>query len=262
MRYSANTNVLYALVRKVSRVYLRDFGEIQNLQDTNKTVQFTAKSKNRVESMISDELDMKYKKSGYKIILNNDPESLKLDNETPHNNAFIVNGLDGILNFEKAIPFFCITIAHRQNGELVNSIIYNPITDDIYIAEKGNGATHNNIRIRVSNEDNIKNCLISTEELNNIYMKYGDIPTSRLISSVKSVRSYGSISLISCMVASAQFNAGIIYAEDTLAMEAAKLLVIESKGIVRSAEDTKTSKSNYFIVSNEKIYDNLMKILL
>ena len=192
MRYSANTNVLYALVRKVSRVYLRDFGEIQNLQDTDKTIGFAEKSKNRVESMISDELDIKYGKSGYKIILSDKPESLKIQNANPNDNAFIINGLDGVLNFEKAIPFFCITMAHRQNGEIMNSIIYNPITDDIYIGEKGNGATHNNIRIRVSNENNIGNCLISTEELKNIYMKYGDKPTSRLISSVKSMRSYGS----------------------------------------------------------------------
>ena len=64
------------------------------------------------------------------------------------------------------------------------------------------------------------------------------------------------------MVASGQFNAGIIYTEDTLSIEAASLLVRESKGVVRSIEDTKDSKSNYFIVSNEKIYDNLRKTLL
>src|SRR6056300_632871 len=195
MSYLPNSNVLYSLVRNISKIYRHDFGEIQNLHKSNKSItDFTDKIKKRIESIILEELSDKYGKNGYKIIFIND--HLKSDKiwDLEIENCFIVNVLEGETNFMRAIPFFAITIAHKKNNIIQNSIICNPITDDIFIAERGIAATHNNVKMKVSEESaSEKNVLILEDFL--ISARIQNTTIIEYLKSLKDIRKFGCQSL-------------------------------------------------------------------
>lgn len=263
MRRSPNTNILYTLVRNVARVYIRDFGELQNLQNTNRSVNdFVQKSKKRVESMILDELTEKYSDQNYEFFSIRDEQKINQKDIDDSKNCFIVNALDGELNFKRTIPLFCISIAHKRNGILENSIVYNPITDDIFIGENGIGATHNNIRMQVSSEQKIEYCLFAIDNINDLYENFNNNNLNKLLESSIGVRSFGSISLSICMVGSGKLNAFINSPLQPHELDASLLILKESAGEFNNIEKSDFAKPNYFIVSNEKIYDNLYSKLI
>ena len=138
MSYLPNTNVLYSIVRNVAKIYRRDFGELQNLQNSKKSInEFVQKSKSKVESYIREELESKYSKNGYEFISISDISENDFEIASFTKNSFIVNALEGEMNFMRGIPLFCITIAHIKDGIVQNSIVYNPISDEVIIGEKG-----------------------------------------------------------------------------------------------------------------------------
>ena len=263
MRRSPNTNILYALVRNVARVYIRDFGELQNLQNTNRSVNdFVQKSKKRVESIILEELTDKYSNNSYEFFSIGDSKTENQKDINDCKNCFIINALDGELNFKRTIPFFCITIAHKKDNILQNSIVYNPITDDIFIAEKGIGATHNNIRMQVSSEQKIEYSLLGIDHINNFYDHFNNENLKELLDSAIGIRSFGSSALNICSVAAGKLNAYMNYIEEPNLLDAAFLVLKESGGEYNTLQNGIKTKSNYFIVSNEKIYDNLSSKLI
>ena len=258
MSYLPNSNVLYSLVRNISKIYRHDFGEIQNLHKSNKSItDFTDKIKKRIESIILEELSDKYGKNGYKIIFIND--HLKSDKiwDSEIKNCFIVNVLEGETNFMRAIPFFAITIAHKKNNIIQNSIICNPITDDIFIAERGIAATHNNIKMKVSDESaSEKNVLILEDFL--ISARIQNTTIIEYLKSLKDIRKFGCQSLEMCMIANGIINAYIGYEKNENVISAALLALGEAGGTKNIITSSEQNSKNYFIVSNQKIYDNLL----
>ena len=258
MSYLPNSNVLYSLVRNISKIYRHDFGEIQNLHKSNKSItDFTDKIKKRIESIILEDLSDKYGKNGYKIIFIND--YLKSDKiwASEIENCFIVNVLEGETNFMRAIPFFAITIAHKKNNIIQNSIICNPITDDIFIAEKGIAATHNNIKMKVSEESaSEKNILILEDFL--ISERIQNTTVIEYLRSSEDIRKFGCQSLEMCMIADGIINAYIGYDKNENVISAALLVLRESGGVKNIINSMEQNSKNYFIVSNQKIYDNLL----
>ena len=258
MSYLPNSNILYSLVRNISKIYRHDFGEIQNLQKSNKSItDFTDKIKKRIESIILEDLSDKYGKNGYKIIFINDHVKSEKIWESEIENCFIVNVLDGEANFMKAIPFFAITIAHKKNNIIQNSIICNPITDDIFIAERGIAATHNNVKMKVSeelaSEKNIvilEDFFISERVQNTVLIEY--------LKSLEDIRKIGCQSLEICMIANGIINAYIGYEKNENLISAALLVLKESGGVKNLISTSEQNSKNYFIVSNQKIYDNLL----
>ena len=100
MSYLPNTNVLFAIVRNVAKIYRRDFGELQNLQNSKSSKnEFVQKSKSRVESFIIDELESKYSKNDYKIITISNGSKNDYDATSIPKNSFIINALEGEMNF-------------------------------------------------------------------------------------------------------------------------------------------------------------------
>ena len=162
MSYLPNTNVLGSIVRNVAKIYRRDFGELQHLQNSKKSInEFVQKSKSRVEFYIIDELKAKYSKNGYEFIPITNISKNDFQTTSFPKNSFIINALEGEMNFTRGIPLFCITIAHIKEGIVQNSIVYNPISDEVFIGEKGISARYNNKRMSVSNEVNADNVMIS-----------------------------------------------------------------------------------------------------
>ena len=260
MSYLPNTNVLYSIVRNIAKIYRRDFGEVQHLQNSKKSInEFVQKSKSRVEFYIIEELKEKYSKNGYEFISISNISKNDFETASFPKNSFIINALEGEMNFTRGIPLFCITIAHIKDGIVQNSIVYNPISDEVFIGEKGISARYNNKRMSVSNEVSADNAMISIDErldlfntnINDIFLKY--------LNSVNSIRQMGAISLEVCMVSNGALNCFIGHNESKNSVIAALLILEESGGEINWLSFKGKSQNNYFIVSNQKIYDNLIK---
>ena len=154
---SANLNVMIKASDKASKVLIRDFGEIENLQVSKKgPADFVTNSDLKVEKIIIEEL--KKARPNYSIISEENGYEDNKDKE----NTWIIDPIDGTVNFLHGIPHFAISIALKSKDEIVSGIIYDPIKDEIFFAEKNNGAFFNNQRIRVSKKNNLNDCLFVT----------------------------------------------------------------------------------------------------
>ena len=142
---SANLNIMIKASEKASKILIRDFGEIEKLQVSKKgPSDFVTNSDLKVEKIIIEEL--KKAKPNYSII----SEEKGIENNKDENNTWILDPVDGTVNFLHGIPHFAISIALKSENEIVSGLIFDPIKNEIFYAEKNNGAFFNNQRIRVS----------------------------------------------------------------------------------------------------------------
>ena len=142
--------------RKASKTLIRDFGEIENLQVSIKGPgDFVTTSDKKVEKILINELSKA--RPNYSIL---SEESGEIKNEESF--KWIIDPIDGTSNFLHGIPHFAISIGLEQEKEIICGIIYDPIKDEMFSAEKGMGSYVNNQRIRVSSRTKLKDCMIFT----------------------------------------------------------------------------------------------------
>ena len=154
---SPNLNIMIKACERASKVIIRDFGEIENLQVSKKGPRdFVTKTDKRVEEILIQELSKA--KKNYSFLTE---ETGKIENQDK-DKIWIIDPIDGTTNFLHAIPHFAISIALKINEDLQSAIVFDPIKNEIYYAEKDNGAFFNNQRIRVSNKNNLDDCLFSS----------------------------------------------------------------------------------------------------
>ena len=154
---SANLNIMIKASEKASKILIRDFGEVEKLQVSVKgPSDFVSNADTKAEKIIIDEL-AKTKKN-YSII----SEEGGLKNNQDSENVWIIDPIDGTTNFLHGIPHFAISIALKSNNEIVSGLIFDPIKNEMFYAEKNNGAFFNNQRIKVSKKKQINNCLFAT----------------------------------------------------------------------------------------------------
>jgi myo-inositol-1(or 4)-monophosphatase len=170
---SANLNVMIKASEKASKVLIRDFGEIEKLQVSKKgPSDFVTNSDIKAEKIIIEEL--KKARPNYSII----SEENGTESNKDKNNTWIIDPIDGTINFLHGIPHFAISIALKSNEEIISGLIFDPIKNEIFFAEKENGAFFNNHRIRVSKKNELNNCLFATggktkQEPDLLYRKSG-----------------------------------------------------------------------------------------
>jgi len=154
---SPNLNIMIKASQKASKALIRDFGEIEKLQVSIKgPSNFVTNADIKAEKIIIEEL-MKAKKN-YSIISEEDGSKINSDSE----NVWIIDPIDGTSNFLHGIPHFAISIALKSNNEIISGLIYDPIKDEMFYAEKNSGAFFNNQRIKVSKKKEIEDCLFAT----------------------------------------------------------------------------------------------------
>ena len=154
---SANLNIMIKASEKASKILIRDFGEIEKLQISVKgPSDFVSSADTKAEKIIISEL-MKTKKN-YSILSEEDGSKINTDSK----NVWIIDPIDGTTNFLHGVPHFAISIALKSDNEIVSGVIYDPIKDEMFYAEKNNGAFFNNQRIKVSKKKNIQSCLFGT----------------------------------------------------------------------------------------------------
>ena len=154
---SANLNIMIKASEKASKILIRDFGEVEKLQISVKgPSDFVSNADIKAEKIIINEL-MKAKKN-YSIISEEGGSKINSDSK----NVWIIDPIDGTTNFLHGVPHFAISIALKSNNEIISGLIYDPIKDEMFYAEKNNGAFFNNQRIKVSKKKDIKSCLFGT----------------------------------------------------------------------------------------------------
>ena len=154
---SANLNIMIKASEKASKILIRDFGEIEKLQVSKKgPSDFVTNSDLKTEKIIIDEL--KKARPNYSII----SEENGIENNKDKNNTWIIDPIDGTINFLHGIPHFAISIALKSYDEIVSGLIFDPIKNEIFFAEKNNGSYFNNHRIKVSKKKNLNDCLFAT----------------------------------------------------------------------------------------------------
>ena len=162
---SPNLNIMIKAAEKASKVLIRDFGELEKLQVSSKgPSDFVTNSDKKVEKIIIEEL--KKTRKNFSIIGEEIGELKNSDKE----NFWIIDPIDGTTNFLHGIPHFAISIALRKKEEIISGLIFDPIKNEMFYAEKNNGAFFNNQRIRVSKKKKIEECLFATggkNEINN-----------------------------------------------------------------------------------------------
>jgi myo-inositol-1(or 4)-monophosphatase len=153
---SANINVMVKACRRAAKTLIRDFGEIEKLQISVKGPgDFVTASDLKVEKIIIEEL---LKARPNHSILSEEAGEIKNDDEF----KWIIDPIDGTANFLHGIPHFAISIGLEHNKKIICGIIYDPIKDEMFAAEKGNGCYLNNQRIRVAARTKLKDCIIFT----------------------------------------------------------------------------------------------------
>ena len=155
---------------KASKTLIRDFGELEKLQVSKKgPMDFVTKTDKYVEKMLIDELA----KKNFSIISEEIGEIKKKDED----NIWIIDPIDGTTNFLHGIPHFAICIALQSNNEIISGLIFDPIKDEMFFAEKNKGAFLNNQRLRVSKKNLLDECLFASNhdgvKFSNLNMRYG-----------------------------------------------------------------------------------------
>ena len=239
---SPNLNIMIKAAEKASKILIRDFGEIENLQVSKKgPTDFVTNSDLKTEKIIIDEL--KKAKPQYSIL----SEEHGIENNKDKNNFWIIDPIDGTVNFLHGIPHFAISIALKSKNEIVSGLIFDPIKNEMFYAEKNNGAFFNNHRIRVSKKSELNNCLFVTGETvtNNIDLVY---------------RKSGCASLDMAYVASGRYDG---YFQNNLNLwdiAAGIVLVKEAGGIINQI-DLSVNTNIKIIASSADINSKLLEKL-
>ena len=154
---SPHLNMMIKASEKASKVIIRDFGELENLQVSKKGPKdFVTKTDKRVEKILMEELEKT--KKNFSFITEESGKILNKNKEV----FWIIDPIDGTTNFMHGIPHFAISIALQKQGEIITGLIVDPIKNEIFYAEKNNGSYINNVRIRASKKSNLDECLFAS----------------------------------------------------------------------------------------------------
>lgn len=200
---SSLLQVMVGAVRKAGRKIARDFNEVEHLQVAKKgPADFVSAADHKAEQIVFEELSRA--RPGYGFLM----EERGVVEGTDRSHRWIVDPLDGTLNFLHAQPHFAISVALEREGELVAGVIYNPATDELFQAEKGRGAYMNDRRLRVSGRRHFDECVIATGTP--FFGKKGHArfltELHQIMPHVAGIRRYGAASLDLAWTAAGRFD--------------------------------------------------------
>ena len=254
-------NLIIKACSKASRSLIRDFGEIENLQVSSKAPgDFVSSADKRTEKIIIEELQKSHPEYG---ILT---EEAGIINKNNISNRWIIDPIDGTINFLNGVPQFAISIGYEENNEIKCGVIFDPIKNEMFFAEKGYGAYLNNTRIRVSNKKNLQDSLLVTGGPKHS-SKNKDRTFAEFIKVSKSIfapiRKYGSAALDMAYVACGRFDGYWQRELNYWDVAAGIIIVKEAGGFVNFFEENKdiTIKKN-ILASNSNIHDNFKDLIL
>ena len=259
MPASALMNVMISAVRKAGRSLARDFGEVENLQISVKGPgNFVSAADHRAEKILYEELSKA--RHGYSFLM----EESGYVEGSDKTHRWIIDPLDGTTNFLHSIPLFSISLGLEREGELVAAVVYNPISTELFTAEKGKGCFLDDRRVRVAARNRTRDYVISTgiphlgRPGHERFLKECSI----IMGSVSGVRRTGSAALDLAWVAAGRFDGYWEYDINAWDMAAGILLVKEAGGYVSDIDGKQDMFAKGSIIAgNESVHRDLMKLI-
>jgi len=257
---SAHINVMIRAADKAARQLRRDFGEVENLQVSRKgPADFVTAADLRAEKILRQELSRARPDYGF-LMEESGASAATGDSQR----RWIVDPLDGTTNFLHGLPHFAISIALEERGELVAGMVYDPIKDETFHAEKGAGAYLNDRRIRVSSRRELPDALIATGMP---YKGHGDhaqflAEVEAVMAEVAGIRRWGAAALDLAYVAAGRYDG--FWERDLSSWDVAAgiLLVREAGGYVSQVDGRAIRHdSPSILAANDPLHVPLQKIL-
>ena len=254
---SPKINIIHKACMKAAKSLIRDFGELEKLQVSSKGPgDFVSAADKRSEKIIIEELLKVNPNYG---ILSEESGEINKENK---DNRWIIDPIDGTLNFLNGIPQFAISVGYEEKGEIVCGVIFDPIKDEMFFAEKGSGAFLNNSRIRVSSKRKLKDALLVTggPKFNSskkkiIFEEYANI--SNLVEAP--IRKFGSAALDLANVACGRFDGYWQWELKYWDIAAGIIILRDSGGYIDFLDDNEKNpiKKN-IIATNSNIHQELI----
>lgn len=259
MALSPNMNVMLRAAEKAARSLIRDFGEVEQLQVSQKgPADFVSAADHRSEAILYEELSRARKDWGFLM-----EERGEVKGSSPY--RFIIDPLDGTTNFLHGIPHWNITIAIEENGEIVAGIVYDPIRDEMFRAEKAAGAFLRNKRLRISGRRDFSQALIATGMIapKKPTHKHQLNQVEAVAGKTGDVRRSGAAALDLAYVAAGRLEGFWEYNLKPWDVAAGSIIVKEAGGFISSihGNDNPVYASS-IVAGNGKIFDELKKTLV
>lgn len=251
---SALINVMVRSVEKAGKALLRDFGEVEHLQVSRKGPgNFVSTADQKSEAILKEELGRARPDFGFWM-----EESGKLNEGKAE--RWIIDPLDGTLNFLHGLPLWSVTVAAERDGEIIAGVIYEPMTDYLFWAEKGVGAFVNNQRLRVSARSEMNDALLSVGFP--LRGEFHDDADYKLLENVTSKvagwRRLGATSLNLAYTAAGRFDGCIAKRMNPWDTAAGLLMIKEAGGRILSlAGDERPLYADMLLASNFHLHDAL-----
>jgi len=256
---SPNLNVMIKAARKAARSLVRDFGEVENLQVSRKGPgDFVSNADRKAEEIIRRELMEARPNYGW-LGEESEPEEGK-----DPTRRWIVDPLDGTTNFLHGIPHWAVSIGLEHKGEQVAGVIYDPVKDEIFVAEKGGGAWLNDRRLRVSGRRDVSEMLFATG------VPFGarrDLPETlqdmgKLMPRCAGVRRLGSAALDLAYVAAGRYDGFWERGLSPWDMAAGLCILREAGGLSGGLGEGEPMETGDVIAANAEIYETFRKLLV
>ncbi len=252
-------NVMVAAARKAGRALIRDFGELENLQVSKKgPADFVTNADNRTERTLIEELSRV--RPGYGFLT----EETGVVEGPDKTHRFIIDPIDGTTNFLHGIPQFAISIALEREGQLVSAVVFNPVTDEMFVAEKSHGAYLNEKRLRVAARKSLSDILVASgapfmgKEGRDEFL----VELNAVLSATAGMRRFGAASLDLAWVAAGRFDA--FWERELKAWDVAAgiLIVREAGGVVSDLAGRDNMLENGDILAaNDHLHRPLLELL-
>ena len=259
MQGSANLNVMVMAARKAGRSLVKDFREVENLQVSSKGAgDFVSRADIAAEKIIRDMLMEARPNYGWV-----GEESAAEEGKDP-TRRWIVDPLDGTTNFLHGLPHWAVSIALEHKGEIVSAVVFDPAKDEMFVAEKGQGAWLNESRLRVSDRRRMIEAIFATG------LPFGgrrDLPETlqdmaRLLPQTAGVRRWGAAALDLAYVAAGRYDGYWERGLNAWDIAAGVLIVREAGGLVDAiTPDGDPLETGDLVCGNAEIFDSFAKVI-
>ncbi|MEM9469253.1 MAG: inositol monophosphatase family protein [Pseudomonadota bacterium] len=251
-------NIMIKAAEKAGRNLARDFGEVENLQVSRKgPADFVTAADKRAEEIIYEEL--KKARPSYSFLME-ESGSVKGDDA---DYLWIIDPLDGTHNFMHGIPHWCVSIGLEVKGRMEAGVVYDPIKDELFRAERSGGAFMRNKRLRVSNRDNFEiSCVTFGGGIDDKNSEYFSKELLKIIQIVPHLRRSGSAALDLAYVAAGRYDGFWARGLQSWDNAAGCLILKEAGGFVSSIDNNDNPiYSRNLVAGNQSIYNDLKKAL-